>query len=100
LEVPDDSIDKSVSRLQSADVCAIFDFSGLKRDDTTGIPPPQPSLCRAHNLALQGTREHKLALGLQTNINNYMIPRKTYRSPTETDCYEYIPQFSYMLFGF
>ncbi len=46
LEVLDISIDKSVSRLQSADTCAFIDFGGLRRDNITGIPTPQPSQSR------------------------------------------------------
>jgi len=46
LDVPDDSIDKSVSRLQSADVCVIIDIGGLRRDNITCIPTPQPPQSR------------------------------------------------------
>ena len=46
LEVADNSIDKSVSRLQSADACVIIDIGGLRRDNISGIPTPQPPQSR------------------------------------------------------
>ena len=46
LEVPENSIDKSVLHLQSADVCVIIDIGGLRRDNLTGIPTPQPPQSR------------------------------------------------------
>ena len=46
LEVPVTSIDKSVPRLQSADVRVIIDFGGLRRDNLTSIPTLQPPQSR------------------------------------------------------
>jgi len=46
LEVPDNSIGKSVLRLQSADARVIIVFGGLRRDNIGGIPTPQPPQSR------------------------------------------------------